>query len=103
MQKWADYCITAVRFSNDRKYITHLMIREDLGKTISGKEETISKNTAIKFMEKGGTFCTILWRDSTKAWKFGADVSLYETKSGSYLRTDKNAREQDNLENLPEF
>jgi hypothetical protein len=64
----------AVRMTADRAFVADLIT---LGKT---------------------TFQTIFWENN--AWRYGAHVHVVD---GEYLATDRNARKEDNLENLPAF
>lgn len=63
--------------------------------------ETITRETAISYCEHGTSVYT--GRLENGRLKVSVQVHVVVTKSGKYLRTDKNSIEADNLGELPEF
>ena len=101
MAKWADFGISAVRYSGNKTGIEQVMVHEDKDTTIgSGVEKT--RNQVITGMKGGQTYVTILKGDGDK-WKKGQDVHIIVVDGEEFIRTDANKRKSDNLENLPEF
>lgn len=106
MSKWADYCITAVRYTENynKTYIEKLKVTR-----ISNNlhvEEIITKGKVISLINEGFTFCTIILNEKGNYEK-GADVEVIELKvKGSYIyyiRTKGNKEKYDNLGELPTF
>ena len=102
MDKWADYLISAVRYTdtNTRHYISHLKVHSDNGDSI-GNGTAWTKNDVVDAIGKGITFVTI-YQNGDK-WKKGEDVRVFHISNRSYLRTDANKIEEDNLGELPAF
>lgn len=101
MEKWADYCISAVSYSEDPKHIKEAKVHEDRGDGI-GPGEIWSRSQIVSSIESGYSFITILKTEDDK-WKRGEDVHIIEVKGKKYIRTDKNEIEEDNLGELPEL
>jgi hypothetical protein len=102
MDKWADFGISAVRYSSDDdKHIEKVIAREDKGDTFGvsieeSREEVINKIRANK------TYITIVKGKDNK-WKKGQDVHIIVIDGEEFIRTDANKKKSDNLENLPEL
>lgn len=93
-----DFCITAVRYNQDRDHIEYVHVREEKSKTI-GPPRTVARAFVADLIRLGkATFQTRTKADDT--WKLGAEVHLIDD---IYLTTNKNSTKRDNLENLPEF
>ena len=101
MDKWADYGISAVRYNTKRTHILSVKVHIDNGDTLSSAKEWI-RNDVVSAIDKGQTFITIM-KDSNGKWAKGQNVQIVLINNAKYIRTDKNNRESDNLENLPEF
>lgn len=101
MTKWADYGISAVRYNQEKTHIVRVKIHVDNGETIGSPQEW-ARSDVISALERGKTFVTIL-RGSDNKWNKGQDVHIMTVNGAKYIRTDKNYRASDNLENLPEF
>ncbi len=101
MEKWADYCISAVSYSGEPKHIKEAKVHEDRGDTI-GSGEIWSRFKIVLNIESGHSFTTIL-RTEDEKWERGEDVHIIEVKGKKYIRTDKNEIEEDNLGELPEL
>lgn len=101
MAKWENYLISAVRYNTDHTHITDLMVHEDKDDKV-GKGEIYPRQNIVDAINNGTTFVTI-YKDSDKNWKKGQKVFVIIVNGTSYLKTVDNGKEEDNLENLPEF
>lgn len=102
MAKWADYLISGVRYSEGTKnYISNLRVHEDKGDKVGASFE-LSKEEIVNKINSKYTFVTIL-KTKDGEWAKGEDVRVYSRNRNSYLRTDSNSIEADNLGELPEF
>ncbi len=101
MAKWADFGISAVRFSKDREHIDKAKVHEDKDDKFGvGIEKT--RKQIIAGIKLGQTYTTILKNKEGK-WKQGQDVHIIKVDDEEFIRTDANKKKSDNLENLPEF
>ena len=100
MAKWADYCISAVRYSYDDTHIDKVRVHADNGETI-GAEVEHARTQVVSAIERGETFVTIY--KSNGRWKKGEDVHIIVVNRVKYIRTDTNHKAADNLGNLPRF
>ena len=101
MTKWADFGISAVRYSSDEAYIDKVKVHEDKDTEMgAGIEKT--RKQVIAGMKLGQTYVTILKGDDGK-WRRGQDVHIIEIDGEEFIRTDANKKKSDNLENLPQF
>jgi hypothetical protein len=100
MAKWADYGISKVRYNSEHTHIVKVEVREDKGDKFGPAEER-TRSQVISAIERGKSFVTIL--KGTDGWKKGQDVHSITVNGVKYIRTDKNRKAADNLENLPEF
>lgn len=101
MEKWADYLISAVRYNADHTHITYVRAHEDSGESV-GEGKTYTRQTIVNAINKGTTFFTI-YKNSDGKWSKGQKVYVIKVNGVSYLKTIDNGKEEDNLENLPEF
>jgi len=101
MEKWADYLISAVRYNTDHTHITDVKVHEDKDDKV-GKGEIHSRQTVVDAINNGTTFVTI-YKDSEDKWSKGQKVFVINVNGTNYLKTVDNGKEEDNLENLPEF
>ncbi|NUW66940.1 DUF3892 domain-containing protein [Vibrio coralliilyticus] len=101
MAKWADYLISAVRYNPEHTHITHLYAHEDKGESF-GEGASYTRQAIVDAIEKGTTFVTIYKNDQGKYSK-GQKVFVIKVSGISYLKTTDNNKDEDNLENLPEF
>lgn len=100
MVKWADFAISAVRYSADRTHIDKVVVHEDLDTHVSsGAEKT--RQQVVAEIKRGQTFVTIIRAD--EKWRKGQGVHIVGVDGEEFLRTDANKKKSDNLENLPEF
>ena len=102
MVKWADYCISAVRYDDDHNRITEVMISKDLGDFLDTPLQVFREQVVKSIKEKQETFVTIIQNEKAK-YELGQPVHVVPLNGEEYLRTDQNDTAEDNLENLPEF
>ena len=102
MTKWADYCISAVRYDEDETHIVKVKVHADKGETVGSASEW-KREDVVSAIERGNTFITILENADGKKWEKGQEVHVIKVDGKKYIRTDKNSTASDNLENLPEF
>ena len=101
MVKWADYCISEVKYNEERTHIVKVKVHEDKGESIGGALEW-SRQQVVSALEGGKTFVTIL-KTSDDKWRQGQDVHTIVVNGTKFIRTDQNQTAADNLEKLPEF
>jgi len=101
MAKWADYLISAVRYNSEHTHIIDLMAHEDTGESISAGKE-YSRQAIIDGIKNGTTFVTI-YKNDLAEYNKGQKVYVVNVNGVRYLKTVDNGKEEDNLENLPEF
>jgi hypothetical protein len=101
MTKWADYGISEVRYNQEKTHIVRVKVHVDKGDTIGSPQEW-TRSEVVTALERGKTFVTIL-KGSDGKWRKGQDVHIVTVNGVKYIRTDKNQRASDNLENLPGF
>ena len=95
----ADFCITAVKYSDDRKHIDWLVVKEEKPSSI-GLDRIVSRAFVADLIRLNkATFQTRI-KTADKKWKVGAQVHVID---GEFLTTNRNSTKKDNLENLPEF
>jgi hypothetical protein len=100
MAKWADYCISAVRY--DGSHIERVRVHEDDGGDSIGSYTEWARSRVVSSIDGGKTFVTIT-KNSDGKWCKGKSVHVIKVNGVKYIRTDGNAKESDNLESLPEF
>lgn len=101
MAKWADFLISAVRYSADETHIERVRVREDLGDKVGRIPKEFLRAEVVKNIKSGKTYVTIF--RSQNEWKKGQDVHIIKVGNEEFMRTDKNQKARDNLENLPTF
>ena len=101
MTKWADYCISAVRYNSEHTHIAKAKVHADSGDTVGGASEW-TRAEVVNAIGSGKTFVTIT-RSSDNKWSKGEDVRTVIVNNTKYIRTDANSKASDNLGSLPEF
>lgn len=101
MEKWADYLISAVRYNSDHTHIDQVKAHEDTGETF-GAGKIYARQTIVDSINEGTTFITIFKNNQGK-WNKGQKVYVIRINGADYIKTTNNGKENDNLENLPEF
>ena len=100
MAKWADYCISTVKYSDDKTHIEKVRVHEDKGDKLES-DKIWSRNHVISKIENSYTFITVYKRN--EKWNKGEKVHVVVADDEKYLRTDKNETKKDNLGSLPEM
>ncbi|MDS9878996.1 hypothetical protein RMI40_29595 [Pseudomonas protegens] len=97
-----DFCVTKVKYSDDRSHIQSLIVREEIpAKSKIGPDRKVDRAFVADLIRLGkASFQTRIWNANDKAWDVGAKIHLIEDE---FLTTDKNSKKRDNLENLPTF
>lgn len=101
MAKWADYLISAVRYNADHKHIDQVKAHQDNGDSV-GEAKVYTRQEVVNAIAKGTTFVTI-YKDNEGKWSKGQKVFVVTINNKKYIKTVENNKEEDNLENLPEF
>jgi hypothetical protein len=101
MAKWADYCISAVRYNPERTHIVKVKVHINSGDTIGTATEW-TRSEVVAAIGAGKTFVTMTCTTDGK-WNKGEDVRIIIVYGVKYIRTDANSKASDNLGNLPEF
>ena len=101
MSKWADYCISKVRYDVDHEYIDQVKVHVDKGDNLSSAT-TEKRSWVVDKIESGKTFITVTTNKEGDFLK-GQEIHIIKVNGKKFLRTDQNSTENDNLENLPEF
>jgi len=105
MAKWADYLVSAVRYttSQNTKYISHLRLHVDNGDSV-GHASVSDRENVVKLLENGVTFSTVYKKDPDNTdWNLGKKIEVYNLNRKKFVKTISNDKEEDNLEELPEF
>lgn len=100
MAKWADYCISRVRYNEKHSHIVKVEAMPDNGENLGTKVEFTREDVVAK-IDRGTTFVTVTSNDGK--WKKGEDVRIVRINGVKYIRTDQNQKESDNLGALPEY
>lgn len=101
MSKWADYGISAVRYNLRHTHIDKVRAHPDNGESIGAFSEW-TRADVIAAIKRGTTFVTI-FKNSEGKWNKGQPVYIIKVNGVEYIKTVDNGKEEDNLENLPEF
>ena len=98
----ADWAISAVSYTDDPRRIRGVRVHQVYGGMVMPPDRTpYRRETVIEFIQQQKTVKTIVAQGG--AWVEGAPVGIVQTKNEVFLRTDGNAREEDNLGELPEL
>ncbi|MCK5598698.1 DUF3892 domain-containing protein [bacterium] len=102
MNKWADYLISEVSYENmeNTRFIKKVKIHKDLGDRI-GEAGIELREKVVEYLDSGKEIMTILNKNGE--WSRGKQVHVITIKKKKFIRTDPNEKEEDNLEELPEF
>ena len=101
MAKWADYCISAVRYNREHKHIIIVSACADKGEELGSFSE-VARTIVVSLIESKKTFVTINKGINGKYVK-GEDVRITTVNGAKYIRTDANNKAEDNLGSLPEI
>lgn len=101
MAKWADYCIFQVRYDEHHRHIDRVRAYPDLEDSLGAAVDFL-RTQVIAAIKQGTTFITV-FRGSDSKWTRGQVVKIIHVNGTEYIKTIDNGREEDNLENLPEY
>lgn len=101
MAKWAEYCISAVRFNDKHTHIDQVRRHEDMGNTI-GVASVVDRETVVADIKRGTTYVTI-FKGSDEKWSKGQPVFITKINGTEYIKTVEDRTTRDNLDELPEF
>ena len=101
MSKWADYCISAVRFNPAHTHIDKVHTHEDKGESIGAAYEE-SRQDVIANIKAKKTYITI-FKGSDGKWSKGQSVYIIKVNGTEFIKTVDNGKAVDNLDDLPEF
>jgi len=101
MTKWADYCISTVRYNAEHTHIVKVKVHTDMGDNLGNATEW-TRTEVVSVIENKKTFVTTPHPTDGK-WKKGEDVRTVNVGGVKYIRTDANSKASDNLGSLPEF
>jgi len=101
MEKWADYLISGVRYDSEHSHIEKVRVHEDTGDKVGSVFESYRQEVVTNIKSKK-TYITI-YKGHDNKWKKGEEVQIIVVDGIEYIRTDRNQKKSDNLENLPEF
>ncbi len=96
----ADYYISKVKYNDEHTRIVAALVHPSVNGNV-GEGIRKSRTDIVTSINGGKAYKTIIWRDGQ--WRLGADVHVVRMGSGSYIRTDGNSIEADNLGDLPEL
>ncbi|WP_436702994.1 DUF3892 domain-containing protein [Lactiplantibacillus plantarum] len=109
MEKWADKVIVAVHYSDSsesNRIIESLKVRNDEGDKL-GIEKTLSREDVISDINNGVSYVTayksIESTDSESDYSKGKEVIVYAVKLRDYIKTERNEKTEDNLDEIEEF
>lgn len=100
MQKWADYLISAVRYTEDNFGITHFKVHKDFGTGMS-EGATWTREEVITALSKGKTFVSV-FRNNNGGWHKGKEVFLIPA-NGDYIFTNDNKESVEALRDVNEY
>ena len=101
MDKWADYCISAVRYDEERKHIDKVWVHGDNEDGIGCAYEC-PRSEIIAAIGVWKKFITII-ESPDGNWIRGEDVCVVNIGGRKFLRTGSDCLESDSLGSLPEF
>ena len=93
-----NYWISAVCYKNNHIHSVKIYRDSDLS---YGLEEIWTEEMVVDKINKGYNINTIM--NKNDRWIAGARVKVVNIGEISYIRTERDASAEDNLENLPQF
>lgn len=101
-EKWADFLISAVRYSTTGTHIDAVKVHQDRGTQVGMPGEALSRPCVVSLLKIGASMCTIT-RKGDGPYDRGADVEVVTVDGVNYLKTRRDATKADNLGRLPRF
>ena len=109
----ADYCITKVCMTKDKKHIKEVRAIENPMSNSIGYEKTFRREQIVEILDsrvrnKPPCVITLLPANPLEqlcglVWKEGAPVIHYEIERDWFIKTKNNNDPYDNLENIPDY
>ena len=99
--KWADFLISAVEYSESPRHIARVAMHLDRGDKVGPKAE-MSRPVVMAWLRAGYTVATI-YMGNDKKWQKGADVAIVTRAGKPHIRPDADSSARDNLGDLPGF
>ena len=97
----ADFCITAVKYSPDKKHIDWAQVREEKwGGNVAKEIRLVQRAFLVDLIRLELVSFRTKTQNRDGSWSDGDKVTIYNDK---YLTTEGNGTERDNLGSLPEF
>ena len=97
MSKWADYCISHVRYNSAGTHIDQVTVRTDIDDKLTDSI-ILSRTEVLNALKSGSTFITVYKEDNM--WQKGAFVKLIKVDGTYYIKTVLNKLKKDNLGKL---
>lgn len=94
------FYITAIRYSSDPAFISHVLVHSPSAAGRMQKGIITSKADVIAQLRNGHTFKTAVYNYTTGKWHNGAEIGTVQVDSTIFLRTDRDSTSKDNLGNL---
>jgi hypothetical protein len=101
MDKWADYCISHVRYDDSKTHIAQVKVHQDLGDSL-GVPSAWERADVLDSLRNEESFCTII-KGTDNKWNRGAIIKIVTINGMDYIKTVKDSIEKDNLGELPTF
>lgn len=101
MDKWADYCITGVKYHPRRTAINEVLVWDDMGPNLANARY-VPRQAVVDALDGGATCVTAFVGTDGKYYR-GQDVRVLNTTHGRFIRTDRDHILTDNLNRLPEY
>lgn len=95
----SDFCITEIQYSDDRKQITYVRVRENLFRDV-GPARTVPRAFVADLIQSNKVTFKTKFQTNEGDWRDG--VTVYVIGNGA-LTTAKDSFRRDGFENLPEF
>ena len=101
MAKWADYLISGVwkEKHNNSTFIAYVMLHQDSDTTIYKGVKT-AHGDVVKLLNSGKTIKTTMWNYTSAAFNAGESVGTVTVNGVQYLRSHRDGKVTDNLDNL---
>ncbi|MHC0444716.1 DUF3892 domain-containing protein [Flavobacterium sp. 3-218] len=95
------FYVTAVRYTTNGSYISHLMVHvPESEKGRLKKGVIMTKNDVITLLKQKKTLTTAVYNYTGGFWSRGSDIGIVVVNNIEYLRTDPDKTSRDNLANL---
>ncbi len=93
----SEYAITAVKYDSEEKHINEVEVR-DLPTRNSSR---MRREVVVSYLDIGVKFITYTYDEGH--WIRGAEVIPVPVNGVTYIKTEQNSTEKDNLGDLPKY